>query len=629
MSSKDNLLAGRYRLMEKIASGGSAHIYRAIDERTDQVVAVKILKQELTKNIEFVQRFKKEVQASLKLRHANIIRAYDAGLDGDRYYIVMELINGSTLKNLIAHDGPLPVRYVVSVAKKLCLALEYAHVKGFIHRDIKPHNVMIDENGEPYIADFGIARNTASNTITDEESAVMGSVHYFSPEQAKGERVDKRTDIYSLGILIYEMLTGVVPFDADSSVAIALKHINEPTPDISAAHPELPPSLNRIVQKATQKDKHFRYKTAFNMYEDLTRALSEPDGEYVKYTESKRSRQYGQAQLQKPKRRVGKILRLGIIVAAAVVGVVLAFWGFIGGQVRSQMLVPQVVGETDQAARTQLEDAGFNVRIVEENSDRSAGEVIRQSPEFGKSAAAGSEVILYVSQGVGAHQMPAVTDMPVASAKAILKEAGLSAVIEEEPEGEYSIGYVLAQSPDAGAAIAADTEVVLTVKVSTQGYLISVPPVTGEPLTEGLDTLREAGFSEFKLYEMHAADESRVPRGDIYAQSPEGGQDLMSSQAVSLQYWPEDVPQYAYSGDVTVRAEQDQTNFQVGIAGEVGGTDVYYIVADTVVEEGTHQIALEPVSLDDTAEEIDATLVIFADDAAIQEWQVELEKVSS
>lgn len=165
----------------------------------------------------------------------------------------MELIRGKTLKQLINQEGPLPVKYVVSVAKKLCLALEYAHVKGFIHRDIKPHNVMIDESGEPYIADFGIARNTATNTITSEESAVMGSVHYFSPEQAKGERVDKRTDIYSLGILIYEMLTGRVPFDADSSVAIALKHINEPTPELDDPALEVPASLNRIVQKATQK----------------------------------------------------------------------------------------------------------------------------------------------------------------------------------------------------------------------------------------------------------------------------------------------------------------------------------------------------------------------------------------
>lgn len=628
MTPRDNLLAGRYRLIEKIASGGSAHIYRAIDERTNQVVAVKILKEELTKNLEFVQRFKKEVQAALKLRHANIIRAYDAGLDGDRYYIVMELINGSTLKNLITRDGPLPVRYVVAVAKKLCLALEYAHVKGFIHRDIKPHNVMIDENGEPYIADFGIARNTASNTITDEESAVMGSVHYFSPEQAKGERVDKRTDIYSLGILIYEMLTGAVPFDADSSVAIALKHINEPTPDILAGHPDLPPSLNRIVQKATQKDKHFRYKTAFNMYEDLTRALGEPDGEYVKYTESKRSRQYGQAQLSRPRRRLGKVFRLGIIAAVCVVGVVLALWGFIGGQVRSQMLVPQVVGQMQQAASQELEDAGFAVQIVEEHSDKDAGEVIRQSPEYGKSAAAGSEIILYVSQGVGAQQIPSVTDIPVASAKAILKEAGLRSVIVEEPEGEYSIGYVIEQSPAAGADVEADTEVILTVKVSTEGYMIQVPSVTGEMLPDGLDILRDAGFSEFKLYEMHAQDESRVPRGEIYAQTPESGEDIMSSQAVSLDYWPEDFPEYSYNGDVTVRAEQDQTNFQVGIAGEVDGTAVYHIVADTVVEEGTHQIPLETVTLDDTAPQIDATLVIFADNAAIQEWQVELERVN-
>lgn len=226
MIDKTRLLAGRYRLLEKIDAGGTAFIYRARDEMTGQIVAVKVLKPELTKNEEFVQRFKKEVQASLKLRHANIIRAYDAGLDNGMYYIVMDLIEGKTLKHLIQINGPLPIKYVVNIAKKLCLALEYAHVKGFVHRDIKPHNVLIDMTGEPYIADFGIAKNIAQNTVTLEDNSVMGSVHYFSPEQARGERADRRSDIYSLGILIYEALTGHVPFDADTSVAIALKHIN-------------------------------------------------------------------------------------------------------------------------------------------------------------------------------------------------------------------------------------------------------------------------------------------------------------------------------------------------------------------------------------------------------------------
>lgn len=624
MAGQGSLLAGRYRLLEKIASGGSAHIYRAVDEKTQQIVAVKILKKELTKNYEFVQRFKKEVQASLKLRHANIIRAYDAGLDGDSYYIVMELINGRTLKQLIVSEGPLPVKYVISVAKKLCLALEYAHVKGFIHRDIKPHNVMIDESGEPYIADFGIARNTASNTITSEESAVMGSVHYFSPEQAKGERVDKRTDIYSLGVLVYEMMTGRVPFDADSSVAIALKHINEPTPALE----EGPPSLNRIVQKATQKDKHFRYKTAFNMYEDLTRALSDPEGEYVKYTESKRSKQYVQAaQLQKPRQRVGRVMRWIAVFAGITLAVIFSVWAFINGQVRTQMLIPQVVGETSAEASTILEDAGFQVRIVEEHSDRLAGEVIRQAPEFGKSAAAGSSVTLYVSQGVWDNHMPNVTAMPIDRAKRILRAAGLTARIEESPEGEYSIGYVLEQSPQAGAAISAETDVVLTVKVSTEGYLIQVPDVSGETLPDAVSQLVEAGFSEFKLYEMPEEPYTSAAQGEVYSQSPDSGTELMSSKAVSLYYWAYNYPQYDYPGEVAVRAEQDQTSVQVGVVGEIDSVPVYNIVADTLVEEGTHQIEVSTLAVDSEAETVPAELVVFVNEEPLQSLDVELERV--
>ncbi|MBD5560835.1 MAG: PASTA domain-containing protein [Clostridia bacterium] len=624
MAERDNLLAGRYRLLEKIASGGSAHIYRALDEKTQQIVAVKILKKELTKNYEFVQRFKKEVQASLKLRHANIIRAFDAGLDGDRYFIVMELINGRTLKQLITAEGPLPPKYVVSVAKKLCLALEYAHVKGFIHRDIKPHNVMIDESGEPYIADFGIARNMASNTITSEESAVMGSVHYFSPEQAKGERVDKRTDIYSLGVLLYEMLTGTVPFDADSSVAIALKHINEPTPELT----DVPMSLNRIVQKATQKDKHFRYKTAFNMYEDLARALSDPDGEYVKYTESKRSKQHAQgAQAARPRRRLAKVARWAAVFAGLTLAVVFGIWGFIRGQVRAQMLVPQVVGETSTEASTILTDAGFHVRVIEENSDRAAGEVIRQSPEYGKSAAAGTDVVLYVSQGVGAQKMPSVTNMPVDRAKQILRSAGLTATIVEEPEGEISIGYVLEQSPPAGADIAAATDVVLTVKVSTEGYLITVPDVTGQPLPDALSMLTDSGFSEVKLYEMDDEGYGGSLSGEVYSQDPESGSELMSSKPVSLHYWAYDYPDYIYTGEVAVRADRDQTSVQVGIVGEVDSVPVCSIVADTLVEEGTHQIELSPLSVDADTPTVQAELVVYVDDVPLQSRHVELERV--
>lgn len=622
MNEVGSLLAGRYRLLDKIAAGGSAYIYRARDEKTDRVVAVKILKPELTSNQEFIQRFKKEVQASLKLRHANIIRAYDAGLDSGRYYIVMDLVEGTTLKTLIQSKGPLPVKYVVSVAKKLCLALEYAHVKGFIHRDIKPHNVLVDEKGEPYIADFGIARNIASNTITSDENSVMGSVHYFSPEQARGERVDKRTDIYSLGILIYEMLTGSVPFDADTSIAIALKHINEPMPDLPAELPDTPVSLNRIVQKATQKDKHFRYRTAFSMYEDLMRALSDPGGDYIRYTESKRSRppdsagQFQTAQKQKPQRRF-----LGAAAGIACAAGALLIWLF----AMPRVPVPIVVGYTEDDAAAAVSAAGLTSEIVGEISDQPVGVVVRQEPSAGTQALKGTEISLFVSNGAGVNRMPNVTDIPFEKARSILSDMGVRVMMVEETQGTYSTGYVLEQTPLPGTELGNAPEAILTVKTAPEGYRIPVPDVTGSPLEAGLETLAEAGFSEFYVYQV---DRSSAADGDIVQQQPADG-DLLRDDPITLHVAASDTSRYEYSGDVTVRAEDDDTSVQVGVVDDVNGTQIYDIIADTVLEQGLHSVKLDAVSLNETDDSIEAELVIILDGQVADNWQVELERVDS
>lgn len=623
MNEVGSLLAGRYRLLEKIAAGGSAFIYRARDEKTDRIVAVKILKPELTDNQEFIQRFKKEVQASLKLRHANIIRAYDAGLDDGKYYIVMELVKGTTLKNLIQSEGALPAKYVVSVAKKLCLALEYAHVKGFIHRDIKPHNVLLDEKGEPYIADFGIARNVASNTITSDENSVMGSVHYFSPEQARGERVDKRTDIYSLGILIYEMLTGKVPFDADTSIAIALKHINEPMPDLSLDLPGSPDSLNRIIQKATQKDKHFRYRTAFSMYEDLMRALSDPGGEYVRYTESKRSKQplsatQFQSEHDTPRRHK---VKPAVIILACVAGAALVC--LFAVQTFGRIPVPVVIGYDESQARTTLSNAGFSPEVLAEISDEPVGIVVRQDPEAGTSALKGATISVYISEGAGLNRMPNVTDMPYEKARQILSDMGISVSMIEETQGTYSIGYVLEQSPLPGTELAASPEAVLTVKTAPEGYRIPIPSVVGMQLDAGIEELNAAGFSQ---YVVHEAQETGAEPGSILSQVPSDGEHL-SGEAITLYQEPGRGTQYRYDGDVTIRAQDDDTQVQVGIVDTIDGASVYRIIADTTLEEGLHSVPLRSVFLDASASSVDAEMVILLDGTVADNWQVSLERV--
>ncbi len=620
MIEPNMLLAGRYRLIEQIDSGGSAYIYKAIDEKTKQEVAVKILKPELTENEEFIQRFKKEVQASLKLRHANIIRAYDAGLDQGTYYIVMDLIHGKTLKNLINTSGPLPVKYVVNVAKKLCLALEYAHVKGFVHRDIKPHNIMIDMTGEPYIADFGIARNTAQNTITVEDNSVMGSVHYFSPEQARGERVDKRSDIYSLGILVYEMLTGHVPFDADTSVAIALKHINEPMPDVHTQKTDVPESINKIIQKATQKDKHFRYKSAFNMYEDLQRCLSEPDGEYVRYTESRRVQQHLEEQQVRRSRRSLKRLVLVFAAAALIVFAIIAITSaVINFNTEKPVEMLSVVGLTQKNAQEAVKDITSVPTITYEYSAEAVkGVVIRQEPIAGEPVKKGDPVLIVVSQGTGTDTMPDVTNIDIAQAKKILAESGIELnQIVKDTKGDQPVDYVIGQYPEAGKSISESGSVWLTIKASPDADKVVLPNVQGEALDTALGQLQTLGFKTFYIYEKS----SDVKSGTILSQSPQADNELAVNKPVALTVSKIDGARYTYKEKLNLTIPKDGTKLKIGIQTEIDGIQVYYIIYDTIVSSGEQEIDLKESSsivIDSNDKTVTQDLMIFMDDTFLR-----------
>jgi len=281
----DTIIDGSYQIKEKIGSGGMADVYKAWDIEKEIFVAIKILKSEYTENAEFVRRFKREATAMYNLRHENIVRIFEMGMYEGMYYIAMEYIEGITLKKIIKKHGALPTDICVYVAQQICDALDYAHSLGIVHRDIKPQNILVIDDWSIKIVDFGIARDVTASTMTFMGPNVLGSVQYISPEQAKGELVDHRSDIYSLGIVLYEMLTGELPFQGDTSVTIALKHINQDIRRPSDVDPMLPESLSNIVMKAVQKNPDYRYKTALNMEEDLKRALSEPDGNYVKIEE--------------------------------------------------------------------------------------------------------------------------------------------------------------------------------------------------------------------------------------------------------------------------------------------------------------------------------------------------------
>lgn len=275
------MLANRYEILEKIGVGGMATVYKAKCHVLNRFVAVKVLKEEFITDIEFIRRFKSEAQTAASLTHPNIVSIYDVGNEGDVYYIVMELIQGKTLKEIIVEDGKLSWKWSVNIAIQIASALETAHKNNLIHRDIKPHNIIITEDGMAKVTDFGIAKAVSNSTIT-AFGTTIGSVHYFSPEHAKGGVTDAKSDIYSLGIVMYEMLTGRVPFDADTPVSVALMQVQEDPIEPRKLNPQIPISVNNIILKAMQKDPADRYQSATEMLIDLSTALKRPDDDFVK-----------------------------------------------------------------------------------------------------------------------------------------------------------------------------------------------------------------------------------------------------------------------------------------------------------------------------------------------------------
>jgi serine/threonine-protein kinase len=614
------LLAKRYNLTELVDTGGSSVIYKAVDTKTNAVVAAKILKPELAGNPEFIDRFKKEVQVALRLKHANIIRAFDAGLDGHQYYIIMDFINGKTLKHIITINKALPVKFVVNVAKKLTLALEYAHVKGFIHRDIKPHNIMIDMEGEPYIADFGIAKKITQTSGTIEEENVMGSVHYFSPEQARGEKVDKRSDIYSLGIVLYEMLTGHVPFDGETSVEIALKHLNQPMPDIVDKTGEIPASINRIIQKATQKNKEMRYKSAFAMFEDLNRCLNEKDGEYVKLQKNQEDESLSRSD-KKPQAGLRTILIIALGVMATIIIFLLVF-NMNFGEYSQNVAVPNVINSTEQAAQEEVLSYNLTPNIVYDFSEEiGMGLVIRQEPSPGSEIKEGQTVTIYVSAGPNLPVMPSVVGMPLEDAIDYLNKDNITNIeVIEQTDGDYIDGTVISQVPEENDKIKDTDTVTLTVKTAPEILTKKAPNVIGQSLTEALNTLESSGFTVFYVYE----EKNDQPSGTVFNQTPA----LNVSQKVNLPFtlWVSQYKDvYIFTKTLDINIEDDNTYVTVALKINMNGSDVYFLIKESVENAGTLDLDISSVlglPYDEPA--VDAQLVIFLNDIVEQTFDISL-----
>lgn len=632
---KDGIYLGkRYEVLSKIGTGGMADVYKGKDHMLNRYVAIKVLKREFREDSTFVRKFRSEAQAAAGLMHPNIVNVYDVGEDRGLYYMVMELVEGITLKEYIDRKNALSPKEVISIAIQMCNGIEAAHERQIVHRDIKPHNVMISKDGKVKVTDFGIAKATTSTTVS---TSAMGSVHYTSPEQARGGYVDTKSDIYSIGITLYEMVTGRVPFNGDSAVEVAVKHLQDEITPPSELVPNIPHSLEQIILKCTQKNSERRYESVEELIQDLKHSLVDPEGDFVRmiplnnadtviiteddlndirgaYVEDDQSdddeyedeyddeyddeyeeeygdrkRKSGDSDEVNP--RMNKIMKILTIVVAVLIVIVLGVVigraagvlkfgsGILEQDSEGKIKVPNVVGKTEGEAMEILEDAGLNYKIKarRESSKYDEGYVIEQDPVEGKRVEKGAEIQIVVSSGRTSEEIaiPDVSGKDEETAQKELEDKGFTKITSEAVYSEESQGTVISTDPAAGTKVAKDTQI--TMKVSKGSEKISVPNVVGKSENDAKSEIKEAGLDvssvDTEYSESYAA-------GIVIKQDPSGGKVEKGSSVklvVSLGKKPEDKPKVpSVVGTTESSARQMINNAGLSVA------DTRYEASDSV-----------------------------------------------
>ena len=579
MSKGAVVLSKRYEVLNKIGAGGMADVYKGKDTMLNRFVAIKILKKEYREDENFVEKFRSEAQAAAGLMHPNIVNVYDVGEDRGLYYMVMELVDGITLKAYIDKKGVLAPREVISVALQICMGLEVAHKHHLIHRDIKPQNIMISKDGKVKVTDFGIARATSAHTVS---SNVMGSVHYTSPEQARGGRNDNKSDIYSVGITLYEMCTGELPFDGDTAVSIAIKHLQEDITPPSEYVPDISHSLEQIILKCTMKAADKRYPDVAALMRDLKHSLVEPDGDFVQFEmyprmgetvsisgeELSKVRQHysdeeyddayedddaddyeeeydedydeddedssGKGQVNPRMNKVMKILTISAVVILAfvllfIIGRAVGLFNFGSGILATQegVEVPNVIGKTEEDAKKILEDAGFKVQTIgrKPSTQYDEGYVIEQDPEAEKKAKEDTVVRLTVSSGLEGEEitLPDVTGQNEDDAMRILLEAGIEASqIKRSTENHDSVeaGLVIRTTPEGNAQVTNETEIEVWISIGAKKpEKVDVPNVVGQDVEAASTQITNAGLAVGSVTEQT----NNAAVGQVLSQSPTSG----------------------------------------------------------------------------------------------------------
>ena len=554
MNLEGKLLGNRYEIIEKVGNGGMATVYKATDKVLKRYVAVKILRDEFTTDEEFIKRFEVEAQSAARLAHPNIVSIYDVGVDGNLYYIVMELIQGKTLKEIILEEkGPLPWKWSVNVAIQIASALEMAHKNNIIHRDIKPHNIIITEDGVAKVTDFGIAKAVSNSTIT-AFGTTIGSVHYFSPEHARGGFTDAKSDLYSLGVVMYEMVTGRVPFDADTPVSVALKHMQEQPEEPIEVNPNVPIAINKIIMRALQKDTTLRYQNATEMLTDLRKALKNPNGDFVDdkeydptaatqiintemYNNVKNRDNEDQAENGKKENKLKRFIKnhkkLSIFI-----GLILLFSLSLGGTILAlnitnppEVNIPNVVGMAKDEAQREVENEKlkFSIEKEEYNKDVPEGFVISQkvdgdtigdfttTPSTDRKVKEGTTIKVIVSKGQEKTTVPKVIGMKQDEAIKALEDANLKAEVIEETSKKVEEGYVISQETDENAEAYAGDTVKIHVSTGTGIKQVTVVSVIGQDEATAKKTLTDLGLKVNITYADSTSDNGKVAKQSLDA----------------------------------------------------------------------------------------------------------------
>ncbi|MCI5913809.1 MAG: protein kinase [Christensenella sp.] len=583
MVTANQLVSGRYRIKSLIGSGGMANVYKAYDEESQRIVALKVLKDEHRGDMEFVRRFEREAQAVLMLSHENIVRSYDVGEDDGVSYIVLEYVEGKTLKEIIKEEGPLSPKTAVNYACQVLDALSHAHERGIIHRDVKPQNVIITPRGKAKLTDFGIARDAAATTRTFAGTNVIGSVHYISPEQARGDNATAGSDIYSCAIMLYEMLTGSVPFSGDNSVAVALKHLQEEIIPPIQVNSKIPRALSDVVVKAAAKNINMRYFTARQMKADLQRSLREPHGKF--------------ARIASPRQEHKKSTSIGIGNIALMVVVVLGLFAtmfFIARAMRDdenvsngEYVVPTLVGKQVSEAETLAKLRGFALEVLEYRGSEEfeEGQIIFQMPIVGTKGNEGDVIQVVVSSGSDYETVPNLVGLSVQDAIAQMQDVDLNLGTIEYGKSSLPDGQIFRQEPVAETDTFAGDVVDIWVS-GTPGGNSEMPSLVAKPmlLDEAIAALQEAKFA--RIWVHPETPVTLCTEDTVLRQSPSANVTVPS--AVTVEIWVCRTDLGPYCSDIVFNIDVTDTEKPVIVTAKIA-EGVEMVLYETTLPVGLQQ----------------------------------------